>query len=440
MTAAQLEVWVGVHKGSIDRISSNTAQSAADAALGQMMLHRRRAAVAETVSKFISQVGSRFAPYLDGRAPQAPVDPESEMATAAAAGEIVARECGSVTALLFERAMLAEMAGRRDDALADYGELLNAYPGFAQAAIADAGLALATGNPGRAIRSLAFVEQELSASREGTAILAQALRSVGMHRAASRYDLAALVNEGHHDSRGNDCAPVDLTGNVVGDIRMPPLALCLGTVGPGRALCNDRGVYYVATSKFGGILAQPAEPGRRFFAGTATAKSASQSSPPSFEPNRTVTTKVRSEMAAPVNIARALWRRRRSIPQIIRRPMGNLFYQSMSLPKDLRKRLLRHLREFMPAAARQLINDHCPEPLRFWRWNLVEIPDRDRRSEVALWRFRLGIEKIFGAAPYGPDFTKSPTAPNNKLPQAADEIFRSLVRECSLASQGPPPS
>jgi hypothetical protein len=440
VTAAQLEVWVGVHKGSIDRISFNTAQSGADGALGQMMLHRRRAAVAETVSKFISQVGPRFAPYLDGRAPQAPIDPDSEMAAAAAAGEVITRECGSVPALLFERAMLAEMAGRRDDALTDYGELLNIYPGFAQAAIADAGLALAAGNPGRAIRSLAFVEQELWATREGTAILAEALRGVGMHKAASRYDLATLVNGGHHDSRGNDCAPVDLTGNVASDVRMPPLALCLGTVGPGRALCNDRGVYYVATSKLGGILAEPVQPGQRFFAGTAAAKSASPSSPPSFEPNRADTTKVPSEMAAPEKIARALWRRRRSIPQIIRRPIGNLLYRSISLPKHLRRRLLRDLRGFMPAAARQFIHDHCPEPLRFWKWTLVEIPDRDRGSEVALWRFRRGIGEIFGAALPDPNFAEPSTAPYNKLPHAADEIFRSLVRECSLASPGPPPS
>jgi len=438
VTAAQLEVWVGVHKGSIDRISLNTAQTGADAALGQMMLHRRRAAVAETVSKFISQVGSRFAPYLDGRAPQAPIDPDSEMAAATAAGEVVTRECGSVPALLFERAMLAEMAGRHDAALADYRELLNTYPGFAQAAIAEAHLALAAGDPGRAIRSLAFVEQELSASREGTAILAQALRSVGMHRAASRYDLAALVNGGHHDSRGNDCAPVDLTGNVVGDVRMPPLALCLGTVGPGRALCNDRGLYYVATSKFGGILAEPAQRGRWFFAGTATAKSAA--SPPSFASNKTGARLVRSAIAAPLKIVKAAWQQRRRIPALIRKPIGQFLFRSMSLLERLCKRLLQSMRRFIPATARQIMNDHCPAPLQFWRWKLVQIADRDCRSRVESWRFRLGIEEIFGAASPGPNFAEPSTAPYNKLPQAADEIFRSLVRECSLASQGPPPS
>ena len=85
-------------------------------------------------------------------------------------------------------------------------------------------------------------------------MLADALRAVGVPEAASRYDLAALIGLGHADSRGNDCAPVDMMGNPARDIRMPP-AFLLETLAVGRVLANDRGVYYAANSTIGGYLA-----------------------------------------------------------------------------------------------------------------------------------------------------------------------------------------
>ena len=80
--------------------------------------------------------------------------------------------------------------------MADLRRLLDSYPGFVAAAFAAARVALSDNDPVGAIESLAFVERELFQTREGAALLADALRAVGMHEAASRYDLAALTNAG----------------------------------------------------------------------------------------------------------------------------------------------------------------------------------------------------------------------------------------------------
>ena len=143
--------------------------------------------------------------------------------------------------------MAAEAEGRAGDAAADLDRLLEAYPGFVTAAFAAGRLALADGDALRAIEVLAYVERELIQTREGAGLLADALRGIGMAEAASRYDVAELTGAGHADSRGNDCAPVDAAGNFVWHRSMPP-AFYVEHLPNGRALYNDRGVYYFTNS------------------------------------------------------------------------------------------------------------------------------------------------------------------------------------------------
>lgn len=253
MQTAQVRVWAAVHKGLLDDISGVIDELFADAALARMMLRRRRAVLAEVIDEFFARAGAGFTPYLAGLMREVPTDFAGEMAAAKAAGKLAEATCGAAPPLLFERAMLAEMEGQLVDALADLDQLLDAYPGFVAAVFAAARLALAAEDPGRAIRSLAYVERELVQTREGAASLADALRAVGLYEAASRYDLAALVCAGQSDGRGNDCTPVDAAGNFATDDRMPP-AFYVETFPDGRILYNDRGVYYLASSVFSGVL------------------------------------------------------------------------------------------------------------------------------------------------------------------------------------------
>lgn len=209
-----------------------------------MMLHRRRAIVAQVIGEFFGGLGRSFTPYLENRAPQAPATVARELEISKAAGDMAESLHGSVPPpLLFERALLADMEGRPQDAQANLDELLKAYPGFLAAATACGALSLAANDPGRAIRSFACVETELANTREGAALLADALRAIGMHQSASRYDLATLTCPGHADSRGNDCAPVDMFGVAARDAQMPA-AVIIGELPDGRLLCNDRGLYY----------------------------------------------------------------------------------------------------------------------------------------------------------------------------------------------------
>jgi hypothetical protein len=397
VATAQVEVWVKVHQGSIDGISATIGQSVADASLGRMMLHIRRAAAAEAINAFMASVGARFAPG-ERCAPPAPIDPNEELAAAAADGKIVVRERGLTPALLFERATLAEMTGRPDDALRDLGQLLNIYPGFLQAAIADARLALTAGNPGRAIRSLTVVERELSHTREGAMVLADALRATGMHHAASRYDLIALLGLGHNDSRGNDCAPEDVAGNAVTDVRMPPLALCIGKYPSGEPLCNERGVYYLATSRFG-LLSSVVPEGRIFKTGASTARRSRSTT--------RAKSLVGSTMGVPSRVGFATLRLAQWIPKTIRQPVKAFLLHLASKPK------IRRL-------AREYINNNL---------NLVQLPDHARLSPIVQSRFQSGILRIFGTDSNFDD---------RKLPAAADEIHLRLLRESSAYEQTTP--
>jgi hypothetical protein len=243
VTAAQVEAWVGTRKGSIHEAGRTIDAALADAALGRMMLHRRRAATATVFVEFFSRVGSRFAPSAENCAPGAPRDPAGERAIAASAGELVVSLCGVSPPLAFERAVLAEEQGRFDDARSDLNYVLAAYPGFVPAAVAAARLALASGDPAAALRALASVEGEITHTRNGAALLADAARAIGLHTSASRYDLEALLCRGGYDSHGNDCAPVDLAGAIADDRRMPQ-ALYVEGRDDGSVVCNVGGVYY----------------------------------------------------------------------------------------------------------------------------------------------------------------------------------------------------
>ncbi len=253
MATAQVESWVGVHRGSIESVNRLVDAAFADSALARMIIHRQRAVVARVIRGFLDRVGERFDPYLADRMPQAPVDPAAETANAKAAGRIVAELCGAPLPLLFERALLVAAEGAPCRVRADVDPVLAAYPGFIAAAILSARSALAASDPRHAIHALAAVEREILHLREGASLLADAVRAIGLHDTASRYDLTALLCRGGHDSRGNDCAPVDLTGKVINDIRMPQIYY-FETQSDGTVLCNVRGVYYRVAPLLGVVL------------------------------------------------------------------------------------------------------------------------------------------------------------------------------------------
>src|SRR5262249_26114649 len=145
---AQVAAWVAVHRGSLPNNTTAEGGSLADGAIARMMLHRRRAVGLQVVEEFFARAGRVFTPHLAGLAPQAVADFHGEIAAAKAAGLVAGGACGEAPPLQFERALLAEMDGSRDDALADLRRLLESYPGFVTAALATARLALADNDPG----------------------------------------------------------------------------------------------------------------------------------------------------------------------------------------------------------------------------------------------------------------------------------------------------
>jgi hypothetical protein len=253
VATAQVEAWVSTLKGSIPEVARGIDVSLADAALGRMMVHRRRAVVASVIADFFAQIGSRYAPYLEGHASAAPLDAASERVIAAKAGELAASFCGAAPPLAFERALLAESCGQFGEALADLKKVLAVYPGFVAGAIAAARMALVVGDPEEAIRLLASVEGETTHTREGAALLAAAARAVGLHQSASWYDLEALVCRGGYDSHGNDCTPFDLSGKIADDLRMPQVLYLAGQV-DSSVICNAGGIYYNVKPSVGHLL------------------------------------------------------------------------------------------------------------------------------------------------------------------------------------------
>jgi hypothetical protein len=366
---AQLDAWATVQGGALDDTASEIEESLADAALAQMMLHRRRAVVPEVINEFFVRAGDGFAPYLGGLAPAAPLDFPSEMAEAKEAAAIAERACGSVMPLLFERAMVAEAEGRSGDAAADLDRLLQAYPGFVTAAFAAGRVALADGDALRAIEVLAYVERELVQTREGAGLLAVALRGIGMAEAASRYDVAELTGAGHADSRGNDCAPVDVAGNFVWHRSMPP-AFYVEHLPNGHALYNDRGVYYFTNSAFSDLffaIFRSNDPAKRL---RRRPRPGSISGPIS-DAFRVLLVRLKPV----VYKTTPAWKTVRAIPVA-------LVYVWRQLTR-LRRGSDRSLRRILPQLA---------------AWGLLQIPDRDRHSEIARARLRSGIAAIFGSS------------------------------------------
>jgi hypothetical protein len=366
---------------------------------------------------------------VEGRAPQAPGDVARETGIAKAAGDVAANIGGSAPPLLFERALLAETEGRRVEALSDLDELLEAYPGFLTAAIASARLSLAVKDPGRAIRSLAYVESELIHNREGAALLADALRAVGMHEAASRYDLATLMCLGYVDSRGNDCAPVDMMGNTTSDVRMPP-AFLLGTLADGRVLSTDRGLYYVSNSTAGGYLAALMDilrlplPAPRssvsrggllrramsnFLQGPKNRLSlffAAKGWP--FPGGFVARVKARSGSTAADDDR--LWQIYRLDKHFA--AAGRWMLQIAADPR-IREPIYRFYKR-LPTPIRYRLNKIILRPVRrriFSDWH--EIPERDRRSGIARERLWLGIARIF-------QFRTTPRAAGSERIETAD--------------------
>jgi hypothetical protein len=185
---------------------------------------------------------------------KAPADSRKELAAAKAACKYATGEFRSLPLpFFFERALVAQMEERPRDARTDLEQVLATFPGCFTAAFAVARVELAAGDPGRAIRWLLPVEREVANTREGAVLLADAVRAIGLYETASRYDLAALLNRGGYDSRGNDCSPVDVTGEFSNDIRMPQI-FYFEMQPDDTILCNARGVYYNVRPVFGLVL------------------------------------------------------------------------------------------------------------------------------------------------------------------------------------------
>jgi hypothetical protein len=415
MTSAQVKAWLAVNRGAFDDVSDVISkepsdETRADIALAQMMLHRRRAAVSQVVYEFGDPQSGSSTPYLENRAPRAPESVASELANSKAAGEMAASIGGTAPPLLFERALLAEMKGEYPSAVADLDALLDTFPGFLAAAVAYARLALKGGDPERAIRSLAYVESELLSTRVGSGLLADALHAVGMHHVASRYAVAALVGPGDFDSRGNDCAPVDMRGDVAIDARMPP-AFIVSTPADNRLLCNDRGVYYQSQSAIAGSLAVLA--GRRYWPLDSLRKVAARRRPfrqqVASEFVRSLLRKLsrfyfgRSRPLSDVFVARVredtdgakndgTWQLYRFKAYLD--AAGGWMLRIAAHPKT--RDLLRCLDRALPEAIRHRIHVNILRPLRRQlASSLQKIPEQNRRSEIARERLRLGLERIF---------------------------------------------
>jgi hypothetical protein len=356
VASAQVKAWLAVHSGSLDDVWAVIEGTPGDTAMARMMLHRRRAVVAQVVAEFQSRVGDRFLSHPESDAVRAPKSVASEFVASKAACSQAANVNAAAPPLLFERALLAETEGRGADARADLDQLLRAFPGFLSAAIASARLALVDQDPGQAIRLLVYVERELAHIREGSALLADALHAIGMHEAASRYDLAALICPDHAGSHGNDCAPVDIDGNAANDPRMPA-AFIADVLADGRSICNDRGVYYVGRPAAGGSVAEltagqvssaPRRGGLRFILRTATF----------------------SAVAGGRRIVR------------------------MIMPSRVPKPLDLHYRR-LPQALRYRINRYVLVPLRrLSNGRLQRVPEQDWRSDISRARLCAGIIRI----------------------------------------------
>jgi hypothetical protein len=471
VATAQVEVWVAAHRGSIDAAARLIDASLADAALGRMMLHRRRAVVAAVIGDFFTRIGNRFGRYLEGRVPQVPEDPVDEAAIAKTAGDIVGDICDAPLPLLFERALLAEADGRFGDAQADLQRVLAAYPGFLAGAAAAGRVATAAADPGQAIRSLASVEREVTHTREGAALLADAIRAVGLHQKASRYDLAALICRGYHDSRGNDCAPVDVTGKVANDDRMPQVFYFESQPGH-NIICNARGVYYRFNPVFSRLLLA-LRPGQTL----STFRSLGAGKPPPrgslfselFEEaqdrlrlltgDRRPLTGDRVPQASMLewsqkNLTTA-WRAVRSVLAASFRLIDGLIeafaivFERIyrRLPVPVRARINRALRVQYRILLPRFRYSIAPRIGAYGKWvKLSEISERSARLRLARTRYRSGVAQIFDLPTPAPgngaalaDMIGS-APPPGALPSLANEVLNRLLRDMGAGSENSPRS
>jgi hypothetical protein len=480
VATAQVEAWVGARKGAIPEVARRIDVSLADAALGRMMLHRRRAVAASVISGFFARVGIGYTPYLEGRFPAPPLDPTAERIIAAQAGELAASFCGMAPPLAFERALLAESDGRFGDALPDLKEVLAVYPVFVAGAIAAARMALAAGDPAEAIRLLAPVEGEITHTRDGAALLAAAARAIGLHESASRYDLAALICRGGYDSHGNDCSPIDLTGKIVDDERMPQCLYLEGQI-DGSVICNAGGIYY-KVNPFVGHLLSVVHRGH----GLSMMRSLSPTAPSRqkraiAEIFEAATARLRLFFGGRFPNASFLlrkysvsaWSRLRRFLAAVFRLAARIdlalvvfFYRLYRrLPAPVRASANKIVQSLI-ALLRPLVRDTIGPrlgPRGSWRL-LSPISDSHARGQLANARYQLGLARIFGTRPSGngPAATRRPGAfleewpagiakPSNnevalkmpapgELPPLAEDVLRQLVSKTDIRRAAPPPS
>jgi Tetratricopeptide repeat len=365
---AQVDAWAAVHRGDLDDTATEIDRLLADAALGHMMLHRRRASALRVIDEFFASAGSRFKPYLGDLAPAGFLDSAGETAAAKVAAATAERVCSSTAPLLFERATMAETEGRAQDAAADLERLLDAYPGFVAAALAAGRLAFAKGDPVRAIEVLTYVQRELVEMREGSGLLADVLRAIGMPDVASRYDVAAVTGLGYMDSRGNDFAPVDVSGSVVSHSRILP-AFYVDQLPSGNSVYNDRGIYYVTNSAVSKLLFS-----------LLRSHDASK--------DRTRQRCARSSKWPMPDALRALCVRLK--------PVGYKMAPVGAVATGLMPRILEAGRQLLSLhrAVDRLLRRALPQ---LAAWGLLKIPERDRHSPIVQARLRSGIIAIFGS-------------------------------------------
>ena len=494
MTTAQVEAWVSARKGSIYEATRDIGGSFADAALGRMMLHRRRAVAASILGGFFSRMGGGSAAYMScaytavayvgDDALGILLDAGGERAIAVKAGDLVASTCGASPPLLYERALLAEADGRVEDALADMKQVVAAYPGFVAGAIPAGRMALSAGDAAETIRLLAPVEGEITHTRDGAALLADAARAIGLHELASRYDLAALTCRGGYDSHGNDCVPIDLIGKIADDDRMPQSLYLEGQV-DGSVICNAGGLYYNVRPFVGHLLAV-ANRGRRISRMRSLGPTASgQRGRTLAEIFETAAASLRLSLGARFPNASAQLRKYAELTSIRSRSagarLGRIFVQVFHLAARIDLALI----VFAYRLYRRL-----PRPVRIWANKVVQSPKtwvraqvRARvgshlgprgkwrlflpmssvaRAQLAKVRYQSGLARIFGLGPLRKDNETTPLAgtfleeklsmgakpPPNEvvlkmptpgtLPPVAEKVLHRLMGEADVGWALPP--
>ncbi len=200
-----------------------------------------------------------------------------------------------------------------------------------------------------------------------------------MHEAASRYDLATLICPDHAGSHGNDCAPVDMTGETANDPRMPA-AFIIDRLRDGRSVCNDRGIYYVGHPTDGGSLAE------LMVGQVSSARQGSSAQPPEAAPHHMV---LRGRLRHGLKMAAV------SAVAAGRRILRIVVYSGIRGPLYLYYKRV-------PAPVRYRFNRYMLLPLRRWsKADWQKVPQQDWRSDIARARLRAGIVRIMqGSAAY----------------------------------------